>query len=1578
MSDFAKIEVTKNNDTKTASTSTHRRNNDDAANVSTKQHNVFGKIVNYFKHEDPGVDVDYETDIIIKKEKDDYQIAISQDGKFAATFDTANLLIKILQNTDYRSFKKKLSSDNKNESNGSIEIDKTIAYFKINDDFNIKKFYRNETKTEYKESVSKEGEENDDFNVKNVVIGSGELDDFNIDSNETKIKYEKSASRKKDKFRWSFDVSNMHHKNDAESFIFVAISRINIDEDMRKTEEPDYERKNLHERKFKISNEPPVFEHKVRITEESKETALPNKGIAIYRIELIIEDKDEVNEEEKKDKKKEKKNEKNEKRDEENYVINAVTCYYSNNISGICRFIESSSEDNVDKSRDVVIKLRRFIILNIHGIYDLEFNDHYDSFKPGEKFEYPQSLKRKLNNWYSDKSGGCMKRLLSCIYDKYFLVTLYKKDIQSFEVYNLEKMELETTAKRVKKEDELHNFVEKKNYNCFTISRLHLCYTQGNNIIKLYCMENGLQVVSKKFEEVERIHLLEFIDGDKKLLIIGEDPKDDSKKKLKFIVWNLYKTGKYEIGDFQITNIDNVENPDTCFNMENLDACLARTSGNILQIGNDGKVSSVVKKVKEILRQNNENDEVKYLKISESDNSVIKVDKKNINKIEPWVPYKYERKIYTFDHENETFQLIVGSSTVQIWHRIKNEDDNKDKYEFFHKDKSFLEYIWTNHIPVNQEREKTELRVDTLEYVLEDGSANKISDFYLRVYWYESKNAKMGEQDIQEDRDYTKVKEYAKEEDKDIDDIENKRINDSLKVKRCEKEIKLKDVIEKFRVIRHACRALEHFNKRYINKDLVDNYARACNHEIMITYIKHIVWKFVKYDPQNFKLLDVRYNIMKNLILSDCDDLIKFILFGDDETFRNKNEEIGHIPKNKLWPEKEFLRGDDLDFDKRKDKLKDKFEPQNDMELAIYHCKGKRLKFIIYIIKYHLLQLSSITDKDTTIVAYLLEYYSRNARNCAGWMCTVSKAIPLLFEYYDSYAEKLFFKECFAGQTQDSVEILEQYLERHDNKFRTFEVDKMKTYKHKYFKDKNFKIIESPLLRIVPLSNFTVSNIEKKTEEHDSFKIISNRILLLFIPQRYKFSPNDKIKLSPFSRMVLCRNDNIYINPAIEAVINFRWRTARNYFFSLFIRFLIFAICFGLISWAYLNHNTLISPNFLFIIIVLFYYLAIYQLITELLQFRYHGSKNYFSEIYNIFDVISILFTVIIMSIICKYFKFSDGFGSIEETNTGLIVGISFSIFLLWIELIFYLRLIPYIGIYIYHVEIICKTIFPFFLFILIVVLAFTHTMFILLRNPVNIPTINSTYSGVATNALTNETLIIELTSDFDPTSSDNPYTSFSRAIMATYFWISDIWVQTNEFDFWVVDIYTFIASIFLVIILQNMLIAFMSDEYTEVRAKSRQILLKNKANHIADYEALHHLNSEPQPKYIYYIGQPENYEEWHNTRKDNVKSSICENLNEKSILTKFMRRDYDQYSIWKYDNYDNIIRMNTEKFKNDFSKNTKYLIEKFNVGRKSIDRVDKIKKMLKDEVKKFYNESIEGINIVKESLNEEVNNFEN
>ncbi|CAB4443389.1 unnamed protein product [Rhizophagus irregularis] len=617
---------------------------------------------------------------------------------------------------------------------------------------------------------------------------------------------------------------------------------------------------------------------------------------------------------------------------------------------------------------------------------------------------------------------------------------------------------------------------------------------------------------------------------------------------------------------------------------------------------------------------------------------------------------------------------------------------------------------------------------------------------------------------------------------------------------------------------------------------------------------------------------------MKSLILGDCDDLIKFILFGDEKTPRIKNKELGHIPTNKLWPGKKLLKDDDLDFDEIKDKrLKNKeFKIRSSMELAIYHCK----------------------DKDTNIVAYLLEYYSKHAIYCAGWLHTVSKAIPLLLEYnYDDYVEKLFFKECFTGQTQDSFEVPIKLLS--NNKFKAFEVDKLKSYKYESYnkkKKEEFKIIESPLLRKVPLPGFNQNNIKKK-KEHNVFKRILDAILFLFIPRWYKIKQNEKIKLSPFSRMVLCKNDNIYNNPAIEAIINFDWHEARNHFIAIFLRFLIFSICFGLISWTYLNNNTNINQNFLFILIVLFYYLAIYLLIAELLKFIYRGFKKYFSEIYYIFGVISIIFPVIIISIMLKN---SDNIGSVKEIDSELILGISFSIFLIWIQLIFYLRLAPYIGIYIYHFLIICKELLPFFLVIMIVILAFAHTMFLLLRNPVNISTNDSTYSGVATNSLTNESLNIKLKSDFDPNSNDNPYTSFYKAIMTTYFWTSGNWIQREQFDFWAVDIYSFIA--------RNMLIAFMSDEYKDVKDKSRQILLKHKANRVADYEALYHFNIfsndiKAKPKFIYYIGQPENYEEWNNIRKANDKCTIYKDLVVEHISTKFIfgERNYDHRSIWEY-----------------------------------------------------------------------------
>jgi hypothetical protein len=305
----------------------------------------------------------------------------------------------------------------------------------------------------------------------------------------------------------------------------------------------------------------------------------------------------------------------------------------------------------------------------------------------------------------------------------------------------------------------------------------------------------------------------------------------------------------------------------------------------------------------------------------------------------------------------------------------------------------------------------------------------------------------------------------------------------------------------------------------------------------------------------------------------------------------------------------------------------------------------------------------------------------------------------------DDYAKKLFFKECFANQdhfsAQDPDEIIpSQYRERrnHNIKFRAFKpIVKLNSHKEQWYnywirnpfksfsynmfkinnsiikKYENFDndLGKSPVaLRVVPLPGFTMSKIEKGIE-YNLYRIILNLFLLIFIPRWYRIGRYDKNKLSSFSRMILYENnDDIYDNPATEAVINFRWQKARNFFFLLFFRFLVYATCFGLVSWAYLNHDVIINGKFLFAIIVIFYYLAIYQLITEAVQLKYRGFKKYFGEIFNIFDMISIILSVTIMTMMLSNFQFSDGFGSVEESDPKLVVGISFSIFLLWIEFV--------------------------------------------------------------------------------------------------------------------------------------------------------------------------------------------------------------------------------------------------------------------------------------------------------------------
>ncbi|PKY39920.1 hypothetical protein RhiirA4_529458 [Rhizophagus irregularis] len=1209
-------------------------------------------------------DIDYEKDDNISSKKDpdkkvdnisDRQIVICQDGKYVATFDTVNLRIEIQQSPNYRPFnKKKDNFGNENEFKGPV-------YFKINDDFTI------------------DDHDPPSFDYSNVSSSKS-------DGNTTK----------NDKFRWSFDISNMY-KIDGKHFVLIALSRINVSEDMEGTiekekddnEKSNYKRVELSKREYTL----PLNgnEHKVDMSPDSRSS---NKGIAIYRIEL----KEYESEENEKD------SEKIENVEKKIHVT-AVTDYYSDKISGICKFIYSSkdeedesrdtklkrlkrfmgicnkksSEDEKDKSRDT--NLERFIVLNFHGIYDFKFNDHFNFLKlNAKKFQYPQNIRNELDNYYIGPKKSCMNRILSCIYNKYFLITRYKYDVQSLEVYNLAKMEHEIDAILVEK------IVKQYDNYTFSVSRLQLCFAQIN-IIKLFHIENGLQIASKKFKEIEKIHLLEFIESDEKLLIIGS-LKEGGNEILMFIIWDLYNTGKHKL----------MKLDDISINIKNIYTRLVRTSGNILYINDHGNVSSVLVNLvnaKELKPKDVKNEEKRIPHTA---------CRGNIISTEPWI-LSFKPNIlhclYCNEEETkiETLELNVGRSTVQIWRQIS--DKTKKKDELPNEGKPFLEYIWSNNIPVNQERDQTKLRIEKLD-VYE--SYEEMDDFRLKVYWYERKDYKQNrkkKRDIIEEENYEidKIEQHLKDIDEnDITINETK----SEKIKRCEKVIRLKDVTEKFHTVKHACKALLHMKKRYKNNK--NNY----KYEEMINYVEHIVWRFAKHEPENFRLLDVRYNFMKNLILGDCDRLVKYILFGYGETAEKKIN-YRHIPSNKSWPGKNFIKGDDLFFDK-KDKLKDKhmwktlveklkrllpdnlkrllldypkykFRPNNNMELAIYHCRGRELK-------------------DAIIVAYLLEYYSRNPTNCV-----------------DDFARKLFIR-CFADQgglgdltVQDSDEIIpNKYLERYNSstKFRAF----------------------APEVKLKPESN---------------------------------------------------------------------------------------------------------KPK--------------------------------------------------------------------------------------W---------------------------------------------FILLRDPknTNIKIKESTYSGIATNLLTNEILDIKFKSDFDPTSKDNPFSAFFTSIEAAYFWITGNWIQREHFDFWAVDLFALIASIFLVTILQNILIAFMNGVYSTASAKGKQRLLRYQANHIVDYEALNQVyfsKPKPEPKHIYYFSQSKDFEEWCNKIKGE-QCVIYEDFDFEVTSTSviFKEKDYDEHSYLKYDDNIKSIIKDLLSVGNKLNVDIDNLIKIFKGDDNSIEKIDKIdvkdkKKCLKVKVEKLH-----------------------
>nr|CAG8509156.1 14033_t:CDS:2 [Entrophospora candida] len=1094
----------------------------------------------------------------------------------------------------------------------------------------------------------------------------------------------------------------------------------------------------------------------------------------------------------------------------------------TSNIGGIVRFLPE-----VEKTKTSLL------ITNVKGFHksldNLDKPNIHSSLKL-KRFLFPPKLKKDIEIWF--KQIPCLERLVSCIYKNYFLFNQYKDRIQTMELYSMLTMEAEQSFFT---REELKTQKYGTPAYAISLNKLLLAFTRGNKDIRIYSMESGLFIALKSLDDKDEVLFLEFIRDDERLFIIT---RNDTNHEISIKIWDIFNSSpedfKYEIkNDIIPKKID-------CLN-------IARSNGMIFFVKEDGKVLNVL-----------ENIEFKEFKVFENDD-----DNDGIKEEKSFTVFKDFMKVDKY---------------LNHWYYCAEDDSDKHKiFDPFEK-----------HGDLGGP--KTLLLVDNKEKLVDVDQITPIVN--NKEQWVDRKNYEKTSAFIDENRslqlfiglttvqiwrkvtDEFHVLEYIwmlnhveKEKKNNNNDVENENHDGHkhLKIKNlrvgCRKfELEVTwgdDVISKkiqwpypdqyVTPIRHACKALEYLN---FKKDLLVSYKKQHRFEEMYESIVKIILKFIRDKPEIWKLMDTRYEVMSNLINGGVNSLIKHILFGKDQI------------------------GDNI--------------------LAINYYTEKN---------------------DNLIVGYLLEYYSNNAIEHIGWMITVSTTLPLLFQsHLENYVYDLFYKECFAGNniginfklfldkelTDNSIginfklkedtesNILQNSVKKipfnkvafgKDNQNRANEI-KDKIVQKAEGKNKHTKVPFN--LCVVPLPNFTVNKIEKKKKVVTTFLAFLRRFIL---PHKYI---DDEEKLSSFIQMIgLDGKGLIFDNPAIEALINFRWRPAKIYFSLLFFIFIQYAVCYGILVWAYTTYQNSSSNLRTFLILVMsyFYFTGYHLLLTEFRQLKYYGFRKYFSDKYNILDIIAIIVPLIVgTSIIVKSFEIEDAFGSVKP-DQGTIAAISFSVLFLWIEFLSYLRLFE---------ENLLVTVWPLLLFMLIVILAFAHTMYILLQKPDDIglvPNVN-TYSIINTN---DKTLYNDITikADFDSTSSiDNPFSNFFNSIPAAYFWINGNWINRDTYgSYFAVQILSLIASF---------------NVYENTSQQSKLELLKLQATFISDYEALDleddFLNPpKPDPKYICYNNN--NLDSWKERTKSKRGCLYTKYENENSYIQYILeKKDFDHQdgSLWQ------------------------------------------------------------------------------
>ncbi|KAF0473746.1 transient receptor potential channel pyrexia-like [Gigaspora margarita] len=628
-----------------------------------------------------------------------------------------------------------------------------------------------------------------------------------------------------------------------------------------------------------------------------------------------------------------------------------------------------------------------------------------------------------------------------------------------------------------------------------------------------------------------------------------------------------------------------------------------------------------------------------------------------------------------------------------------------------------------------------------------------------------------------------------------------------------EYEIKMEDEDDIINLAKHACYALKYLNGY---KKFEQFYAKDYKSKFydIIEQTRKLILRFIRLRPNIWLLLDIRFGLMKVLIEAEDYELVNDIL---------SYKKLIHIPQYISWT-----------------------GGKNTIRTAL---------------------------SDPIMLALFLEYYSNNAIKNIGWMNTVVDIIPELYKSdekkdetekiksYAYYAQKLFYNHCFCDKQLDlfSFEFLEispksndllkvfipiTQLIPQDSKLKLQEID----YN---------KIAD---IRMVPLTDFTTNRISSNIRQ----KKFTNFLKFLILPSLY-LSSKEQENYSPFIKLInKGERDILFENPSMGAVMNWMWYSCKSYWIrSLYFYFLYF-LTYSIIIWAYISQLQVAGTllHFLIIItIVLFYYLSYYHLAIEFNQFC-RKKRKYFTDLFNWVDLSSLFIPIFVFSyILINSYTIENGFKD-AKSDQNLAFIIFLSILLLWYQFILLLRILEGFAQYLNILFNIVVEIRQFLLFFVLTIVAMGHALFILLGYPNNVGLSQSPPTYTLTNGSAAYTMIGD--------QPVNPFANPINSILQVYYWSQ---ISFSGWNFWPLTILSVIGSFIFVIILQNVIISFMGNAFSEAYADSKPGVYRYQIDLILDFALLkeslefNHLDSKFKDKlrarYICFYDEPSITKSW-------------------------------------------------------------------------------------------------------------------